>query len=283
VALVCTRRPGDTLSGVPASILLLVLLALLGSPLAAQEARLIVTVADQFGFPVKDLTAADFAVTVDKAARAVQSASYVPDSLVDTVLLLDTSQVGAQMRGDIEQVALLFIDRLREKEQMAIIGYATSADMVQDFTSSKSLLRRAVGGLKYGNNPALLDSIYAALDGAFEQSPGRRVLVLVGSGEDARHRVNVKEVLELAQRKAVSVSAISLVSDSDVQKISEQTAGLYYRGRQLKQIQQVVENMTQAFRGHYEVVLSGAPLEAGKLKVEVRRAEKPRVSYRIAR
>lgn len=250
---------------------------------AAEEPRLIVTVSNQFGFPIKDLKAEDFSVTQDKAPRTVQSATYQPDPLVDLVLLLDTSEAGAQMRGDIEQVAVLFIDRLKEKEQMAIIGYATSANLIQDFTASKMLLRRAVGRLKYGNPPALLDSIYAAVDGGFEQSPGRRVLMVIGSGLDARDKVVTKEVIEEARRKAVSVFAISLASDSDLEKITQQTAGHYYRGRQLKQIQQVVENLTEAFRGHYELVLPGPALDMGKLKVEVRSGEKPRVSYRIGR
>jgi len=40
---------------------------------------------------------------------------------------------------------------------------------------------------------------------------------------------------------------------------------------------------TSAFRGHYELVLPGAALDTGKVKVEVRRADKLRVSFRLAR
>lgn len=266
-----------------ALLLSLLLIGCFAAVAAAQEPKLVVTVANQFGFPIKDLAAADFTVTQDKAARTVQSAEYKSDPLVDVALLLDTSEVGAQVRGDIQQIASLFIDRLQPKEQMAVIGYATSADLVQDFTSSKPLLRRAIAEFRYGNKPAVLDSIYAAVDGAFERSPGRRVLMVIGSGLDWRDRVKAAEVIEQARRNAVSVFAISLVSDSDLEKITEQTAGLYYRGRQLKQIQQVVENMSQSFRGHYELALPGPPLDTGKLKVEVRRLERPKIGYRVGR
>lgn len=247
----------------------------------AEEPRLVVTVSNQFGFPITDLKSEDFIVTWDKAVQPVQSASYQADPLVDVVLLLDTSEVGARLRGEIERVAALFIDRLREKEQMAIVGYATSADLLQDFTSSRTLLKRAVSGLKYGNPPALLDSIYAVVDGAFEHAAGRRIVVVIGSGLDWRDKVERREVLRLARRNAVSIFAVSFAGDGDLEKLTEETAGAFYRGKELRQIQQVVENISAAFRGHYELVLSGPALDSGKLKVEVRRSEKMRVSFRL--
>lgn len=265
----------------PAFLLLLFLFpgfGCLASP--AAEEPLVVAVANQFGFPVTDLKAEDFAVTQDKTVRSVQSARYVADPLVDLVLLLDTSEAGVRVRREIEHVAALFIDRLREKEQMAVVGYATSADLVQDFTSSKTLLKRAVAGLKYGNRPLLLDSIYAAVDGAFQSAAGRRVVVVIGTGLSARGKVTRKEVIDLARRNRVSVFAISFAADGDLDRITEETAGDFYHGRELRQIQQVVENLAAAFRGHYELMVPGL-VEGGKLKVELRRGEKMRVAYRL--
>ncbi len=247
-----------------------------------QEPRLLVTVSNQFGFPLTNLKAEDFTVTQDKTARPVQSAGYQTHSVVDVMLLLETSEIGAQVRGEIEHVAGLFIDRLGEKEQMAVAGYASSADLLQDFTSSKTLLKRAASGLKYGNRPALLDSIYAVVDAGFEHAAGRRILVVIGSGMDWRNKVERREVLGLARRNAVSIFAVSFGADTGLERLCEQTAGAYYRGRELRQIRQVVENLTAAFRGNYELLLPGAALDSGRLKVEVRSAEKPRVSYRVA-
>lgn len=267
----------------PLGLLLLLPALFLHPRVAADEPRLIVTVSNQFGFPITGLKAEDFTVSVDKVVRSVQAARYQTDSLVDVVLLLDTSEVGARVRGEIEHVARLFIDRLAEKEQMAIVGYASSADLVQDFTSSKALLKRAAAGLKYGNRPALLDSIYAVVDGAFERAAGRRVLVVIGSGLDWRNRVERKEVLQVARRNAVSIFAISFAGGGDLEKLAEETAGDFYRGKELRQIQQVVENIMAAFRGHYELALPGPALDTGKLKVEVRGVDKARVSYRLPR
>ena len=207
-----------------------------------------------------------------KTVRSVQTARYQTHDLLDVVLLPETSELGARVRGQIRHVAGLFIQGLGGKDQMAIVGYATLADLVQDFTSSKKLLKRAVGKLEYGNPPALLDAIYAVVDGAFEDAAGRRVVVVIGSGLDRRNRVERKEVLRLARRNDVSIFAIS-----------NQTAGDFHSGKELRQIKQLVKNILEGFRGYYELVLPGPALDSGKLKVEVPRGEKLRISYRTAR
>jgi VWFA-related protein len=258
--------------------LLLILLSVLLP--AAEQPKLIVQVRNQFGFPIKDLKAADFAVTEDKAPREVAQAVWVNDSLADVMLLLDTSDIAKQLRGEIEGAALLFVKQRAEKEQLGVIAYSNSADLVQDFTSSPELLRRAITRSKYGNAPRLLDALYAAIDSGFEHSAGRKVLVVIGSGLDARAKVTRQEVVTMAQRREVSVCAISFEDYSDLEKIAQQTAGDYYTGRQLKQMGTVVENLVAGFAGHYELTLPGAPLDAARLKVEVKRDERPRVSFR---
>ena len=56
------------------------------------------------------------------------------------MLLLDTSLMG-QM---VQPVAESLIRQLQPKEQMAVVAYHSSADLIQDFTSSRQLLSRAV-------------------------------------------------------------------------------------------------------------------------------------------
>ena len=266
------------------SLTFLSLLLLVSSRLWAADApRLLVTVSNQYGFPVTDLKAEDFKVKHKKTVRSVQTARYQTHDLLDVVLLLETSELGARVRGQIRHVAGLFIQGLGGKDQMAIVGYATAADLVQDFTSSKKLLKRAVGKLEYGNPPALLDAIYAVVDGAFEDAAGRRVVVVIGSGLDRRNHVERKEVLRLARRNDVSIFAISFAGDWNLKKLAKQTGGSSHSGNELRQIKQLVKNILEGFRGYYELVLPGPPLDSGKLKVEVPRGEKLRISYRTTR
>ncbi len=259
-------------------------------PAPAAEPRLAVTVVDAAGAPMTGLKPENFLVFQDKKPCPVSRAEYRQD-LVDVALLIDTSAYSGQGRREIERIAGLLVGQLSEKEQMAIISYATSADLVQDFTSSKSLLGRAAGALRYGNEALILDSIYAAVDAAFQRSAGRHVLLVLSTGADGRNRVSRKETLALAQRNGVSIFAISLsgYGRDPLEKLAEETAGGFHSGKELRQMDQLARNLFRAFRGHYELAL-GEPSDnpegvlEGRVKVEVKlpqgEKEKLLVSWR---
>lgn len=61
-----------------------------------------------------------------------------------------------------------FVALLAPKEQMAVIGFHSSADLIQDFTSSRELILRSISRVKYGNSPHVLDALFAAIDGGFQ-------------------------------------------------------------------------------------------------------------------
>ena len=104
-----------------------------------------------------------------------------------------------------------FVNDLGEKEQMAIVSYHDSADLIQDFTSSKQLLFQALNQVKYGNNPRVLDALYAAIDGGFTSSAGRRIIVVLSAGIEGFSRVTEAEVLRLAREKGVSIFPVYVI------------------------------------------------------------------------
>src|SRR5207247_10046483 len=89
----------------------------------------------------------------------------------EVMLVLDTSLVGETVRPGADD----FVAQLKPKEQMAIVAFHSSADLIQDFTSSKQLLARAIGSVTYGNTPRVLDALYAAIDTGMKNATFRRV------------------------------------------------------------------------------------------------------------
>ncbi|MGB9606195.1 MAG: hypothetical protein ACPL88_10015, partial [Bryobacteraceae bacterium] len=163
--------------------------------------RLLVTVLDQrTGRPVTDLKPSEFRVYDEAALRTVESAEPAT-GVLDVMMLLDSSLVGAIVRP----VAENLIEQLQSKDQMAIVSFHSSADLIQNFTSSKELLRRALLRVKYGNVPNVLDALYAAIEDGFQESGFRRVLILLTAGLEGSSRVGEREVLRLARRRNVSI------------------------------------------------------------------------------
>ncbi len=255
------------------------ILLLLFCAWAAQGAtRLTVVVVEpKTGRFVGGLKAEDFSILDDKTPRQVESAEPSTGPL-DIMLLLDTSALGEA----VQPVASDLIAQLQEKDQMAVVSFHSSADLIQDFTASKDLLRRAVSQVKYGNEPRVLDALYAAIDGGFENSPYKRVLLLVTAGVEGYSRTSEKEVLQVARRNAVSVWPIYLAGyeRSMFELLARQTAGTTFNLRDLARSgeRQPGARIFETVRQSYVLTVSGNLGFTGKLKVEVKRPQKLFVS-----
>src|SRR5712692_3965745 len=181
-------------------IVLALLLFTLSAPVRAATTVLVTVVEQKTGNPVTGLKAQDFTLLDDKTPRQIQEAEY-KQATVDVMLLLDTSLVG----GMVQPMAENLIAQLQPKEQMAIVSFHSSADLIQDFTSSKELLVRSIANVKYGNSPRLLDALYASIEGGFGNSSFRRVILLLTAGMEGQSRVTEREVIRLARRNGVSI------------------------------------------------------------------------------
>ncbi len=240
---------------------------------AAGAARLSVTVVDQrTSKPLTDLKAESFIITDDGAQRRVESAEYTTGP-VDVMLLLDTSVIG----GTVQPAAAEFVKQLGDKDQMAVVSFHSSADLIQDFTSSQELLMRAIGNVRYGNSPHLLDALYASIDGGFSNAAYRRVLLLLTAGVDGPSRVTEREVLSLAKQNGVSIYPVYVMGygRSLFETLARQTGGASFNLRDLSRSREPIgPRVFEVLRGHYAVTTAGNSEFGEKLKVELKDAPK---------
>jgi VWFA-related protein len=245
---------------------------------ACAELRLQMTVIQpKTGEAVLKLTAADFNILEDKNTRRVEAAEY-RSGPVDVMLLLDTSLAGEMVRGLADDI----IEQLQEKEQMAVVSYHTSADLIQDFTSSKQLLGRAIASVKYGNEPNALDALYAAIDGGFQSATYRRVVLLLTAGIEGRSRVSEQQVIKVARRSGVSIYPVfvSGYERSMFEKLARGTGGATLNLRELRRVKEgeIARRIFEVVRGYYLVTVAGNFDLSEKARLEVKRPEKLFVS-----
>jgi VWFA-related protein len=247
-------------------------------PLCAQI-RLLVTVVEQrSGRPVAALQAGDFSVFDDKTPRPLLKAEFA-SSPIDVMLLLDTSLVG----GMVQPVAFNLIDQLQEKEQMAVVSFADSARLIQDFSSARPALRKAVAEVRYGNEPRVLDALYAAIDGGFEHATFRRVLLLLTTGVEGYSRTPERDVVALARRAGVSIYPVYFAGAgrSLLENLARRSGGASFNlrdlGRDLAQAPPGAR-IFETLRAHYTLTVSGSFPPGEKLRVEVKGRDRLQIS-----
>jgi hypothetical protein len=247
---------------------LLALVALAAGALPAQQAKLLVSVFNEkTGEPLTNLTAANFIVTDDRTPLTVVSAKFQTGTL-DIMLLVDTSLVGEMVRP----LGAAFIAALEEKDQMAIVSYHSSADLIQDFTSSKQLLQGALAKVEYGNSPRVLDALFATLDGGFESSTSRRAVILLSAGVEGNSRVPEAEVHRLTRARRVSIYPVFVMGAerSMFQRLADQSGGAYFAARKLKlDPRPLAARVYSAARGQYEIEVSGVYTLGNRVEVAV--------------
>lgn len=238
---------------------------------AQPATRLLVTVVDQrSGKPVTGLKAEEFTVRDDSGERRVEAAEPYTGPM-DVMLLLDTSLLGAP----VQSVAESLIGQLRPQEEMAIVAYHSAADLIQDFTSSRESLLRAVSSVKFGNPPRMLDALYAALNGGFRASTFRRVILLVTAGVEGPSRISEREVVRLARRNGVSIYPVYAMGQerSMLERLARETGGASFNLS--RKSQSVPASLIfEVIRSAYLLTVSGNLALGERFQVQVKRPER---------
>ncbi len=255
----------------------LLLASSIASPCAAATKLLVTVVERKSGKPVTGLAARDFIVEDDRSLRQVESAEYSAGQM-DVMLLLDTSLLG----GVVQPIAENLITQLQPKEQMAIVAFHSAADLIQDFTESQELLRRAIASVKYGNSPRVLDALYAAISGGFQGSAFRRVIILLTAGIEGPSRVGEGEVIRMARRNGVSIYPVYAAGSGRAlfESLARQSGGASFNLRDMKREseQPPGPRIFEVMRSYYTLTLTGNLALGNKVRIEVRRPEKLIVS-----
>jgi hypothetical protein len=174
-----------------------------GAPaLLAAAVQFLVTVLDpSTGRPVPNVTPADL-----DAPAPIESVR--PANLpADVLLLLDTSVPGGVLRRQAEA----FLDQLGPADRMAVAGFHDRRPVaLAPFTADKSVLARALRDAPYAGDPALWDSLAAALSQPFPNGPRQRVVLLLTAGIEGANQATPAAVADLARDRRAALFPVFL-------------------------------------------------------------------------
>jgi VWFA-related protein len=242
-------------------------------PLCAEN-RLSVTVVDaKTGKPAVDLKADDFTLYEDKLARKVNTAEFSAEP-IDVMLLLDTSLVGEAVKPVAEDL----ITRLKPKEQMAIVSFHSSADLIQDFTDSRQLLERAINSVSYGNTPRVIDGVFAAIDTGMKNAAYRKVVLLVTTGYEGDSQMSEHDLEQLSRKKGVSIYPVYATGRERglFDRLARRTGGACFNLKEMRKESpaEIGARIFAVIRGHYTLTVPGNLALGEKLRLEIARPGK---------
>ncbi|HXJ17009.1 MAG TPA: VWA domain-containing protein [Candidatus Polarisedimenticolia bacterium] len=184
--------------------------------------HLIVTVTDRKHNFVTDLDRRDFKVLENGAPQDIQFFGRQTDLPLRIALLLDTSN-SIRPRLEFEKEAAIdFLDKVirRDKDLAFLMTFDNEPQVIQDYTSSLSLLTTAIREQRAGGGTALNDAICMASEKLthppLPKGPDtdvRRVVVVISDGADNLSERALSDAIDASIRSEAAVFAVSTNTD----------------------------------------------------------------------
>jgi VWFA-related protein len=229
------------------------------------EVNVVFTVTDKHGRFIRDLSKDSFAVHDTKEPvkdiRSFTSQSNLP---LRVGLLIDTSNSIRDRFKFEQEAAIEFLNQIiRPKEDRAFtIGFDTSPEITQDWTSSTEKLTSGIRMMRPGGGTAFYDAVYlASRDKLMKEKstgPVRRAMIILSDGDDNQSRVTFSEAVEMAQRAEVIVYTIStsMAPNSDsgdrkLKELAEATGGRIFHPFKIEDVADAFRDIQEELRSQY--------------------------------
>ena len=212
-----------------------------GAPIRVQVEEVIVpvTVTDPKGRFISNLEQKDFEILEQGKPQKIEYFSRERNQPVVVGFLIDLSNSSrAQWKSFQTAASELVLTLLPGKEQYSgyLIGYGNKAELMVNTTTDSEPIVTKLRDLKPGGGAALFDSIYIACTNRAlikgEPIEPRRVLIVIGDGNDNASSKTLDQVVEIAQRNLVTIYGISTQAygiksegDPNLVRLAEETGG----------------------------------------------------------
>lgn len=242
-----------------------------GGPVFRTEVRLVevyATVLDNQGRYVDGLPEDRFRVLDNGAPQSIVAFENSAADL-SCAILLDTtgSMTGALPR--VKSAIARLIDQFREGDWVAVYGFSTGMERLQQFTRDKDAAKKAVYRTRAEGGTALFDAI-ARVSDEISRRNGKKVLVLFTDGDDNSSLLNAQRAVERARRLGIPLYTAAEGEalrnpklTNELKDLSHLTGGKSYRIRDLKHVSSIFDDIAQELRHTYMLAYKPPPARSG--------------------
>ncbi len=259
--------------------------AALLSPISAQEpseptfkvdvklVNVYVTVTDQQGAPIGDLTKSDFSLTEDGVPQKISVFSKESQLPISIVLAVDTSSsTRKDIRLELDAARKFIHSIIRPQDAISLYAFATDVSEMVSFTSKLHQIDSAINQVQVGGATSLYDAIYLGSKALLKRE-GRKVMLLITDGGDTASTIDYKEALRAAQQsEALVYSLIDVPVEASAGRntggehaliqISNDTGGKYYYVSSVFELDKAFEQISDELRTQYLLAYYPVPRRA---------------------
>jgi VWFA-related protein len=268
--------------------------------------QLFFNVKDKKGGLIPGLTKDQFQVFEDGKQQTIKY--FAADSNLPLTLgiLFDTSPSQTRVLDMEKLVGGQFLDEiLRDKDLAFVMGFDADVDLLQDFTNSTRLLKKAmnqakIGGgggftgpgggpvptLSHGCCTMLYDAVYLAAHDELAQQVGRKAMILLTDGEDEGSKLKLPDAIEAAQ-KSDAICYVLLIADrggawmgfgaGEMNKLAKETGGRVIEvGNKFEKLKEGFDQIAKELRSQYNLgyTPTNSNLDGTFRKIEIRTNDK---------
>jgi VWFA-related protein len=234
------------------------------NPSDAPTITITANVLDNNSRPVVGLTQADFTLTgsLSEIAQIVRVENITADDLpFATVLVIDVSSSMSGLPIQQAQVAARqFVESVGVNDPVAIVTFGNDAQLVQDYTTDKTLLLQTIDNLFIGGRTALYDGAVLGIEVAANSPIPRRAVILLSDGAEfggmSSNQRNA--AIERATEAGVGVYTIGLGFGIDRTYLQELAAGTNTRNYESpapEELAEIYGELASLFRSQYVITL----------------------------
>ncbi len=213
--------------------------------------NVLASVRDKQGHVIKTLRKEDFTLEDEGKPQTIKYFSQQSDLPLTLGLLIDTSGSQRSVLEPERHASYRFLEQVMrpEKDMAFVIHFDFETELLQDLTSSRKDLEKALEDLEISGRPALnrrqpgqgrsapgsgrprgggtnlYDAVLLASDELMKKQQGRKAVFVLSDGVDTGSRVTLNDAIESAQRADTLIYAIRFFDKNQQNPRSLGTAG----------------------------------------------------------
>lgn len=227
---------------------------------------LYVTVTDSRGSALQGLSKENFRVWEDGAEQEIKHFS-TDDAPYTIGLVLDRSGSMWEVIDDVFQAALHTLQASKPEDEAFVIVFNDRLELVQDFTSDREALERALHKVRAGGQTAIYDAVHTALTHIQKGPYRKKALLVVTDGEDNSSGTTFRDLLGFAQENSAIIYVVGFFGDAmrfgsllaespsvvELTRLAQVTGGKAYFPKSMKECKQACLDTASELRHQYSL------------------------------